>query len=287
MVSTASMYYNMYLCKKVYFGSGVFSLSKKQEEILKKIYEPVVLKKLGLSEKFPRSILYSRKTALGVGLMAPNTIMSILALKLYVGHNRIKSEISKMIRINEENSRLFYGYSGHVLDVELKNKPKVVTWSDEVQNMLSSRGLKIVNRINERKWMSKNESIMDYAIKYVKAEELDYNVVEAINHVRIFKKMILPCELIGFRGDKVTKEAREVYERSAIIWNVKFEEIKKPHKRLIDEWKEFVKWLTEQQIETVVDFCQNVSTKYEVTNNHEYVKKIVGNEVWYYQVKEA
>ena len=103
--------------------------------------------------------------------------------------------------------------------------------------------------------MSKNESIMDYSIKYVKAEELDYNVVEAINHVRIFKKMILPYELIGFRGDKVTKEAREVYERSAIIWNVKFEEIRKPHKRLIDEWKEFVKWLKEQQIETVVDFC--------------------------------
>jgi len=151
MVSTASMHYNMYLCKKVYFGSGVLSLNQKQEDILKKIYEPVILKKMGLSEKFPRLMLYSRKTALGVGLMSPNTIISTLALKLYLGHNRSKSELSKVININEENARLFYGYSGHILNVELENKPNVITWSDEIQHMLSSRELKIVNRTNERK----------------------------------------------------------------------------------------------------------------------------------------
>ena len=57
--------------------------------------------------------------------------------------------------------------------------------------------------------------------------------------------MILPCELVGFCGNKETKEAREVYERSSVIWKVKFEAVRKPHKRLIDEWKEFVKWLKE------------------------------------------
>lgn len=37
--------------------------------------------------------------------------------------------------------------------------------------------------------------------------------------------MILPCELVGFEGDKETKEAREVCEKSAITWKVQFEEV--------------------------------------------------------------
>ena len=85
-ISTASMYYNMYLIKKVYYGGGIFSLNKRQETILMNIYESVILTKMGLSVKFPRRVLYARKTALGVGLMAPSTIMSMLALKLYLSH---------------------------------------------------------------------------------------------------------------------------------------------------------------------------------------------------------
>ena len=286
-VSTASMYYNMYLCKKVYFGSGVFTLNEKQEDILKKIYEPVILKKMGLSEKFPRSALYSRKTALGVGLMAPNTIMNALALKLYLGHNRSNSALSKVIKINEENARLFYGCSGHILDVDLNIKPKRITWSDEIQHMLSNRKLSICNRTNERKWITANNSIMDYAIKYVKEKELTCEVAEAINHVRMYKKMILPCELVGFRGDKETKEAREVFELSTILWKVKFDEVRKPHKRLIAEWIDFVVWLKEQQIETIVDFSKSVNTTYEITPERKYVKQVKNNKVWFYEKTEA
>jgi len=53
-----------------------------------------------------------------------------------------------------------------------------------------------------------NKRIMDYAAQYVKREEAKLGEIEAINHVRIYKKMILPCELLGFKGDKETKEFR-------------------------------------------------------------------------------
>ena len=106
---------------------------------------------MGISEKFPRLVLYSRKSALGVGLMSPNTIVSSLALKLYAGHNRYKSKLLKIIRINEENTRLYYGYSSSVLNTKRELKPKVVTWSDEVQEMLSIRELTFINCQNERK----------------------------------------------------------------------------------------------------------------------------------------
>ena len=156
MILTALIYYNMYLSKKVYFGSGIFALNSKQANILKKIYEPVILRKMGLSEKFPRSVLYLRKSALGVELMSPDTIVSSLALKLYAGHNRYKSELSKIIRINEENARLYYGYSSSVLNTKRELKPKVVIWSDEVQEILSSRELTFINYQNKRKWISQN-----------------------------------------------------------------------------------------------------------------------------------
>ena len=41
--------------------------------------------------------------------------------------------------------------------------------------------------MNERKWVPQNRSIMDYMMKYVKENELDFEVAEVINHVRIFK----------------------------------------------------------------------------------------------------
>ena len=62
-----------------------------------KIYEPVILKKLGLGEKFPRLCLYSRWSALGIGLMKPKIIIAILALNLHVGYKRLETRISKKI----------------------------------------------------------------------------------------------------------------------------------------------------------------------------------------------
>ena len=96
-VHNAYMYYNMYLINKVYFGCEVMSISTQQEDELKKIYEPVLLRKLRLSEKFPRRILYSRKLVLGVRLLAPRIIVDALALKLYIGHKRANKRIGKII----------------------------------------------------------------------------------------------------------------------------------------------------------------------------------------------
>ena len=165
-VSTASMYYNMYLIKKVYYGGGILTINKKQEAILRSIYESVLLHKMGLSKKFPRKVLYARKSALGVGLMAPRTIMNVLALKLYVGHMRGELRVSKMIKINEDNVRFYYGFSAEVIDPRLEWNPAVMTWSNEIRLMLKSRRMQLINRINESKWITKNKTIMDYAIQY-------------------------------------------------------------------------------------------------------------------------
>ena len=78
-------------------------MSPKQDEILRETSEKVLLKKLGLSEHFPRDVLYSRRTVLGIGIMKLSTIIDVLASKLYVGHERLNNRISKIIKINKEN----------------------------------------------------------------------------------------------------------------------------------------------------------------------------------------
>ena len=60
---------------------------------MKKIYELVILKKLRLSENFPQRILYARKMALRVRLIALRIIMDILALRLYVGNERANNRV--------------------------------------------------------------------------------------------------------------------------------------------------------------------------------------------------
>ena len=71
-----------------------------------KIYELVILAKLGLSKKFPHKVLHARKLAFGVGILKLTTIITFLALKLYLRYKRFKDKIVEIIKINKENARL-------------------------------------------------------------------------------------------------------------------------------------------------------------------------------------
>ena len=98
----AYVFYNMYLLSKVYFGSGVMSLSLLEEKELMKINEPVILKKLGFSKKFSRNVTYARKSVLSIGLIKPSIVVLTLVIKQYVGDKRMKISLAIIININEE-----------------------------------------------------------------------------------------------------------------------------------------------------------------------------------------
>jgi len=102
-VVNAYIFFNIYLITQVYFGCRIIILLPKQEEILMYISQSILLKKLGLSKKIPRKILYAQKSELGVGILKSTTIVAILALKLYLGYKRNKDRISNIIMINEMN----------------------------------------------------------------------------------------------------------------------------------------------------------------------------------------
>ena len=61
-----------------------------------------MLVKLELSKKFPRNVLYSRKSALGVVLMNLPTIINILKAKLYIGNIHREGVTNEVIKLHEE-----------------------------------------------------------------------------------------------------------------------------------------------------------------------------------------
>ena len=71
---------------------------------------------------------------------------------------------------------------------------------------------------------TQNKTIMDCAVEHARCQDLKMSVLAPINHVRTWKRMRLPCELFRLNGRVQTKEHRNTHDKSAIIWNFKFDQ---------------------------------------------------------------
>ena len=45
--------------------------------------------------------------------------------------------------------------------------------------------------------ITKNKLVMDCAREYAKEENLGIEILKSINHMRLYKGVFLPCELLG------------------------------------------------------------------------------------------
>ena len=115
----AYLYFNVYFMTSIYFGSGVIELNKKQEAELKRIYKGLILRKIVLSVKYPKKLLYARRSVLGVELIAPNTALAIAALKLYAGNKKMHSRVYNLMQTNEY-SYILSGTSNHPITAKIK-----------------------------------------------------------------------------------------------------------------------------------------------------------------------
>ena len=272
-VGNAYVFVNMYLISQVCFGTGIIAINKKQEDELKRISEPTLLRKLGLSEKFPRKILHTKKSQLGVGILQPSTIIAMLSLKLYFGHKRYQDNIGRQIGINEINAQHQCGYRNDILKIKEEFKPNNKIWSDEIGSRLMHRAIKIVNGKEEKHANTQNKTIMDYAVEYVRSNELEPNIIAPINHVRMWKKMTLPCELIGFTGTKETTACLKADAKSSLRWSTQFPEINKPSKKSIIIWSSFITWLKGNKIDTILDFCDKCNSTCQISHDKRYLKE--------------
>ena len=126
LISAVNMHvlFNMCLITQAYFKCGVISLLPKQEDLLMKTSEAALLRKLGLSKRFPRAILHAQKLQLGAGIMKPLTIIALLSLKLYLGHRRNKDQTAKQIKIYKRNASFQCRCNENIIEIyrEVKSK---------------------------------------------------------------------------------------------------------------------------------------------------------------------
>ena len=76
-----------------------------------------MLRKLGLSEKFPKELLYAQRGALGVSLITPKTAIAIAIVKLYIGNMQQQSNVVNLIKMNKEYNHILMGLSKYPISL--------------------------------------------------------------------------------------------------------------------------------------------------------------------------
>ena len=90
------------MLKSMFFGVVIVDLNGKQIKELKRIYEAPILAKLRLSKTFPKALLYTRKSFLGVGLIALEIAIMMEKIKVYLGYKRVYHNFTNILKIGEE-----------------------------------------------------------------------------------------------------------------------------------------------------------------------------------------
>ena len=60
-----------------------------------------IIKKFRLNRNFPKSLLYARKSFLGLGLITPQTAIDMLALKGFFRNKQVRRNVAIIIDMNE------------------------------------------------------------------------------------------------------------------------------------------------------------------------------------------
>ena len=107
---------------------------------------------------------------------------------------------------------------------------------------------------NNRYQISKNKSVIDLAVRYVKLKGFGEKELIAINYVRMKKRVHLPFKSVGSEGRSQTECYIDVNSKSQIQWGFLSEisgEISRSQKRI---WTEFLRWMSMRNVRMEMDF---------------------------------
>ena len=90
-------------------------------------------------------------------------------------------------------------------------------WINNIGSILEQRDLKLYQILKKN---TVNKTLMDYVNDYT----INKKLLQSINHIRWYKGVYLPFELVSKRGGMMTDTYINVLEQSAISWNNEVEE---------------------------------------------------------------
>jgi len=189
-------YFHVYMLTYIFFWCGVVQLNPDEEMELIKIYEGPIVEKFGLGEKFLCKVLYFHKNFLGMGFMRPNTILTILSMKLYFGYTRLRSNTNDLIEHSLQTYEVEAGRSIRYWEIFPTEKSWCTTWIDNIMHEFQKRNIVVEQDTGSIRKITTNKTIMDVAVEYTKYLQ----IIGYINQVRRYKKVLLPMELVGTRG---------------------------------------------------------------------------------------
>lgn len=227
---------------------------------------------MGLSEKFPRILMYSDVSIMGLGFLRPIIIINQLQVKMYVGHTRMQSDTYEMIETIHETIQFNSGLSQPIDSIPRTLKYWKSTWLDEAQSTLHNRNLELQYDRWNFNLISVNKTLMDYAMTYTtNKKQLQY-----INFCRRYKKIIYPIEIVGLNGRKQlsTYITRDI--NLSFLWGT-FRDVTKPGNTAWMVWDRFKRWLTTQSISYVPDINMNKISEYFITDTEDIIAKKVDN----------
>ena len=135
-----------------------------------------------------------------------------------------------------------------IQNVETKWDFKAEQWQK-----ISDDKLIVIIKEGEMK-RTKNKMLMQYAIEYVNKTNKKVETLKHINYVQLKKGILLPCEVVGAKGKINTECYNNINEKSPIQWNFK-KIMTTPISRYQENtWKEFMRQLRTQNVETKWDF---------------------------------
>ena len=85
--------------------------------------------------------------------------------------------------------------------------------------MLDNRRVSVQNE--ERTKITDNKTIIEHALEHAKDQVRPKGIVGKINHVRLWKKSILLCEIMGIEGTRITDYGERYDEESKLKRNFK------------------------------------------------------------------
>ena len=104
--------------------------------------------------------------------------------------------------------------SNKIIDnFQLINK---LIWNESIYKALIDRNLQIVNDLSMEFQITASKTIMSYITEYIKNNKLQKEVYDYINYVRLFKKAIIPVELVSDRGGQITDYFNDIKIESLI-----------------------------------------------------------------------
>ena len=122
-------------------------------------------------------------------------MVAIQGLRMYFGNKRIKSNAARTIKVLEEQIWV----EGGLNKDPVNNRSKsywTESWIDEIGQHLKKRNMIVFSKQNKEMKITKNKTIMDYALMCSDKILNDASVLEHVNHVRLHKKVFLPFELV-------------------------------------------------------------------------------------------